>query len=126
MYNIVENPETKELFLAGNCTHEECRTNTIAFDGTPISQNIENWRVVGQAPNAQAWLDEPGKYGTLYGSMTIAMLDGDKWIAFDIGETIAYLRNWVKDASENDVVVSVANQKAYSSRNVARSKATYN
>lgn len=122
MFNIVENPQTKELFLAGNCTHEEGRTNTVAFDGTPVSQNIQGWKVIGQAPHAQAWFDEPGQYSTLYGSMSVAMLDGDKWLKFEMGDNIAYLRNWLKDASASGVV-SVANQLAYSCRNVARSKA---
>ena len=117
MFNIVENPQTKELFLAGY-------SGGIAFDGTPYCLDVTGWAVVGQAPHAEAWFSNPGDYSTLYGSMSVAMLDGDKWLQFEMGDNIAWLRNWLRDASATNTV-TVANQRAYSSRNIARSKATH-
>ena len=122
MANIVENPNTKELFLASDCRSNGLVT-TFAFDGTPIAQKIDGWKVIGQAPCVQSWYDEPGRYGTFYGSMSIAMLVDGEWKTFKMGESIAHLRNWLQDAETHNTV-SIANQRAYSCRNVARNKAS--
>lgn len=124
MFNIVENPNTKELFLASTCDSGNGKVTTYAFDGTPIAQNIDGWEVVGQAPCVQAWYDEPGRYGTFFGSMSVAMLNGEEWLKFEMGDNISYLRNWLQDAEAHNTV-SIANQRAYSCRNIARSKATH-
>jgi len=122
MFNIVENPNTKELFLASNCYSGNEFVTTYAFDGTPISQNITGWKVIGDAPCVKAWYNEPGNYSTFFGSMTVAMLDGEKWLKFEMGDNISYLRNWLQDAQAGNIV-TIANERAYSCRNVARSKA---
>ena len=121
--DIVENPQTKELFLSSGEVIDGC-TRLYSFDGTPYAKSIGGWEVTGQAPHAQAWFDEPGRYGTFYGSMSVAMMDGNKWFKFTMGDNISYLRNWAIDAQEANVV-SVNNCKAYSCRNVARSKSSY-
>ena len=118
MANIIENPTTKEIFLQG------FGQQFYSFDGTPYSADTIGWKVVGQAPDVKSWIAEPGNYGTFYGSMTVAMLDGKKWLQFTMGDNISFLRNWLLDAQSHNTV-SIVNQRAYSDRNVARSKATY-
>lgn len=118
MFNIVENPTTKELFLQGY------GQQVLSFNGTPYNIDTAGWEVVGQAPNAEAWINEPGNYNTFYGSMSVAMLDSGKWLNFTMGDNIAYLRNWVSNAKSH-TTVSIANLRAYSDRNVARKQASF-
>ncbi len=123
MFNIVENPTIKRLYLAGETITGQ-KTQCVAFDGTPISLDIEGWKVIAKAPSAEAWGDEPGNYRTYHGAINVLMIEpSGKKLNFKMGDNISYLLNWVKDAESTGNVVSYQWIAAFSDRNTARQAA---
>lgn len=123
---IVENPETKELFFVSHQTSEKSYT-VYDFGGTPLNADISEWNIIHKdVPFAQAWFDSPGEYSTFYASCTV-----DHWAStkdhktFTMGESILYIRNWLKDAKATSESVYALHWKAYSDRNMARSKGCF-
>lgn len=116
MFNIVESPQTKELFL-------QAEGQLLRFDGTPYAQpDTSHWLIIGQASCANTWFSEPGKSGTLHGRVTICLIETEdsKPTTFTMGGTLAYIRNWVSDAKARNFDVYTINERAYSDRNKAR------
>jgi len=116
MINIVENPDTKELYA------EIGPQQIMAFDGAPYAQTLTGWQVVGQALSAKHWMTAPGDCRTYYGAIDALVVYPDgKSDTYRLGETISWLRNWIADM-ERQATVSVMWLAAYSDRNVARAK----
>ena len=123
MFNIVENPKTKRLYMQGNCQHEGGRVSTYSFDGTPISQNIDGWKAVATGvPCVADWIKNPGDFNTLAMSTTICLIptEESKPEVFTMGGTLSYITNWIKDAKVRNFDAYTINEEAYSCRNAAR------
>lgn len=117
--NIIENPQSKELFAHVGGT-------IYAFDGTPytVPADVTGWPIVAQVENVDAWIAAPGDCRTYYGAVTVTTVEKSGCRStFKMGDNISYLLNWLSDARETLEAVSYQWIGAYSDRNVARSKA---
>lgn len=116
--NIIENPHTKELFAEG-------QESIFDFDGTSYAKrDVAGWRVVATGLRCVAdWQAEPGNFDTLYGAITVLMIEADgRKFSFKMGDNISYLLDWVRQASTS-ATISYQWLGVYSDRNIARQKA---
>lgn len=107
MSAIVQDPETRELFLDGAGTMV-----MYAFDGTPLSRR--ELPQVGEVACLFDWQADPGQYGPAF-VLADVWPQGQK-STFTAGGSFLYVCNWCKD---HDAAI-LRSPRLFGDRNVVR------